>query len=162
VQVIWDQWESPVGLLTLAATEKGLCYLGFHDDSLEKWCKRYLPDAQLTQDPRGIEPYLTQLDEYFQGMRTTFTLSLEFYGTPFQKRVWGALQQIPYGEVCSYKDIAVAIHSPKAVRAVGGANNKNPIPIIVPCHRVIGTNGQLVGYGGGLDKKEQLLALEQK
>ncbi len=162
MQVTWDSFQSPIGELTLAVTEKGLCYLGFHKDGLDKLCHRYFSDATLIQDSEELLPYKTQLNEYFQGKRTTFIFSLDLHGTPFQQQVWTALQAIPYGEVRSYKEVAVSINSPKAVRAVGGANNKNPISIVIPCHRVVGSDGKLVGYGGGLDKKDKLLSLEQK
>lgn len=102
-----------------------------------------------------------QLEEYFKRKRKAFDLPLKLEGTDFQKRVWEALLTIPYGEVCSYQDIARKVGNIKAVRAVGGANNKNPIAIIVPCHRVIGKDGSLVGYGGGLQVKEFLLSLEK-
>ena len=94
-----------------------------------------------------------QLDEYFAGSRKEFDIPLKLYGTEFQIKVWKALEVIPYGETKSYKDIAICIDNPKGCRAVGLANNRNPIPIIIPCHRVIGANGKLVGYGGGIDKK---------
>lgn len=103
-----------------------------------------------------------QLGEYFSGKRTEFDLPLSLEGTEFQKSAWNALETIPYGETRSYKDIAVQIGNPKAVRAVGMANNRNPIPIIVPCHRVVGANGSLVGYGGGLPMKQHLLDLEKR
>ena len=103
-----------------------------------------------------------QLDEYFAGTRTEFTFPYRLHGTPFQEKVWEALRQIPYGETRSYKDIAEAIGHPKAYRAVGMANNANPIFIAIPCHRVIGANGSLVGYGGGLEMKKALLELEKK
>lgn len=102
-----------------------------------------------------------QLNEYLEGQREAFDLPLSPEGTQFQRDVWKALQQIPYGQTCSYRDIAENIENPKACRAVGMANNRNPIPIIIPCHRVIGTNGKLVGYGGGLEIKEYLLQLEK-
>lgn len=102
-----------------------------------------------------------QLDEYFKGIRKTFSLPIKPEGTPFQKRVWEALCTIPYGETASYKQIAIQVDCPKAARAIGMANNKNPLMIIVPCHRVIGTNGKLVGYAGGLAIKEILLNLEK-
>lgn len=102
-----------------------------------------------------------QLEEYFDGKRKYFDIPLYIEGTDFQKKVWYALMDIPYGEVRSYKDIAIAINNEKAVRAVGNANNKNKIPIIIPCHRVIGINGKLVGYAGGLEIKEKLLELER-
>ena len=101
-----------------------------------------------------------QLDEYFSGTRRSFELPLRLCGTPFQQRVWSALCEIPYGETRSYRDIAEAVGSPRAYRAVGMANNRNPILILVPCHRVIGADGALVGYGGGLDMKRALLELE--
>lgn len=104
---------------------------------------------------------INQLNEYFVGTRKNFDLPLEMNGTEFQKKVWNALCGIPYGEIRSYKDIAQEIGNPKAVRAVGGANNKNKFMIIVPCHRVIGVNGSLTGYAGGMDVKKKLLELEQ-
>lgn len=102
-----------------------------------------------------------QLQEYFSGTRTKFDLPLEPEGTLFQKGVWAKLQDIPYGKTASYKDIAQAINNPNAFRAVGNANNKNPIPIIIPCHRCVGSNGKLTGYAGGLELKQRLLDLEQ-
>lgn len=109
-----------------------------------------------------IKECYCQLDEYFQGKRFHFELPLYLYGTEFQKKVWRTLMMIPYGKTCSYLDIAVAIDNEKAVRAVGNANNKNKLPIVIPCHRVIGKNGKLVGYAGGLEKKEKLLELERE
>lgn len=102
-----------------------------------------------------------QLDEYFAGTRMTFDFAWQAHGTPFQQKVWAALCEIPYGETRSYKDIAEAIGCPKAFRAVGMANHANPIFIVIPCHRVIGSNGSLVGYGGGLEMKKALLELER-
>jgi len=102
-----------------------------------------------------------ELQEYFTGERKTFSLPLEPQGTEFQQKVWKALQEIPYGKTCSYKNIAENIGNIKASRAVGMANNKNPIPILIPCHRVIGANGKLVGYAGGLELKEKLLETEK-
>ncbi len=107
------------------------------------------------------EIVFTQLDEYFNGTRKQFNVNFDLKGTDFQKKVWNALCEIPYGETWCYQDVAIHIGNPKACRAIGLANNKNPISIIVPCHRVIGKNGKLVGYGGGLDMKEQLLKLEK-
>ncbi|OPJ54728.1 methylated-DNA--[protein]-cysteine S-methyltransferase [Clostridium chromiireducens] len=108
-----------------------------------------------------IKEAIRQLNEYFQGKRNVFDLPLEPKGTEFQKRVWNALKEIPFGETKSYGDIAKIIGNEKAARAVGMANNKNPIPIIIPCHRVIGSNGKLIGYAGGLDIKEKLLKIEK-
>lgn len=113
--------------------------------------------------PEGLALAVFQeLDEYFQGKRKTFDIPLRTHGTPFQEKVWAALRAIPYGEVRSYKEVAEAIGHPKAYRAVGMANNANPIFIIVPCHRVIGSDGSLTGYGGGLPMKKALLSLEKK
>lgn len=113
--------------------------------------------------PEGLALAVFQeLDEYFQGKRKTFDIPLRTHGTAFQEKVWAALREIPYGETRSYRDIAEAIGHPKAYRAVGMASNANPIFIIVPCHRVIGSDGSLTGYGGGLPMKKALLSLEKK
>ncbi len=109
-----------------------------------------------------LEKAERQLTEYFEGRRKNFDLPIELKGTDFQVKVWKALEKIPYGETKSYQEIAEEVASPKAFRAVGNANNKNPISIIIPCHRVIGKSGKLAGYGGGLDKKEYLLNLEKQ
>lgn len=144
-------YDSPIGILTLL--EKA--------SSLEKICFGELHNNNYTQKET---PLLTlaaeQLSEYFSGSRREFTVPLAPKGTDFQRKVWNALSVIPYGTTKTYKDIAIECDSPKAFRAVGLANNKNPIPIIIPCHRVIGTNGSLVGYAGGVDIKTQLLKLE--
>ena len=108
-----------------------------------------------------IRESFNQLKEYFQGTRREFTIPIEAEGSEFQKKVWKALLDIPYGQTRTYKEIAIAIGNEKACRAVGMANNRNPISIIIPCHRVIGANGKLVGYGGGLDIKEKLLNIEK-
>ncbi len=108
------------------------------------------------------ERVFTEIQEYFDGKRKKFTFDYKMRGTDFQKKVWKALLEIPYGETCSYKDIAKAIGNEKASRAVGLANNKNPVTIVVPCHRVIGSSGKLVGYAGGLEMKNVLLTMEKK
>lgn len=120
----------------------------------------YHPKEEIYQETPVIKEAFRQLSEYFSGNRKTFNLPLLLKGTDFQKQVWQALLKIPFGETRSYKQIAEAIGNPKAVRAVGMANNKNPLLIVIPCHRVIGANGKLVGYAVGLDKKEYLLRLE--
>lgn len=119
------------------------------------------PQKALLQTTELLSMATIQLDEYFQGKRTTFSLPFKLTGTPFQLVVWKELQNIPYGQTTSYKEIAQKINKPKACRAVGMANNKNPLPIIIPCHRVIGSNGKLIGYAGGLKLKNYLLELEQ-
>lgn len=119
------------------------------------------PQKALLQTTELLSMATIQLDEYFQGKRTIFSLPFKLTGTPFQLAVWKELQNIPYGKTTSYKEIAQKINKPKACRAVGMANNKNPLPIIIPCHRVIGSNGKLIGYAGGLKLKNYLLELEQ-
>lgn len=159
--------ETPLGSVTVAVLDGKVCWLSFAgckpaEWELEIWSKSSLgPVARMTEGGEDVQSVLDQLNGYFAGERRQFDTPVTFVGgTPFQRKVWQELLNIPYGEVRSYKDIARAIGMPKAVRAVGGANNKNPISIIVPCHRVVGSNGALVGYGGGLDKKEYLLKLE--
>jgi methylated-DNA-[protein]-cysteine S-methyltransferase len=156
--------ETPIGPLLIASTKKGLCFIQFGTGehallSLAAWSERQGLAAPFLDQARNQQAVL-ELEEYFAGKRKDFSMPLDLYGTPFQKAVWTALTRIPYGETRSYKDIALAIGSGKAVRAIGGANNRNPVPVIVPCHRVIGANGTLVGYGGGLPIKEHLLELE--
>lgn len=119
------------------------------------------PQKALLQTTELLSMATIQLDEYFQGKRTVFSLPFKLTGTPFQLAVWKELQNIPYGKTTSYKEIAQKINKPKAYRAVGMANNKNPLPIIIPCHRVIGSNGKLIGYAGGLNLKNYLLELEK-
>ena len=145
-------YESPVGALTLAENEGRLVFLLFGKRQID------MPYGE-NDFLRGV---IMQLDAYFAGERRSFDIPIEMCGTPFQKKVWTALQSIPYGSTVSYKELAEMIGSPKACRAVGSANNKNPISIIVPCHRVIGADGKLTGYGGGVDNKAYLLKLEQK
>jgi methylated-DNA-[protein]-cysteine S-methyltransferase len=166
-RVVFGTMPSPIGPLTIACTDKGVCAIEFGKDekailTLQFWCRRWLHTDRVEQDQEALQEAIRQLNEYFDGHRTNFDLPLDLYGTPFQRMVWDQLLLIPYGETRSYKDIAFAIKSPKSVRAVGGANHHNPVPIIIPCHRVVGTNGALVGYGGGLSIKEALLDLERR
>ncbi|WP_349409532.1 methylated-DNA--[protein]-cysteine S-methyltransferase [Pseudalkalibacillus sp. SCS-8] len=165
--VQYGEMESPVGPLTLLKTEKGLCRIDFGSAEenlplINAWLKKQALKAELTFDHASFQPFIEQINEYFNRERTHFDIPIALFGSTFQKKVWEGLVKIPYGETYSYKDVATMIGSPKAVRAIGSANNKNPLPIIIPCHRVIGSNGSLVGYGGGLDKKEILLNLEQE
>jgi methylated-DNA-[protein]-cysteine S-methyltransferase len=153
----YSELPSPLGPITLRASSRGLSGIflenGRHAPPRPA---DWLPDHDTLADAR------TQLAEYFAGARTSFDLALDLSsGTPFQQRVWTALLTIPHGETVSYGEIARRIGQPKAVRAVGLANGRNPICIVVPCHRVIGANGALTGYGGGLDRKQALLTLEQ-
>lgn len=157
-------WNSPVGPLLAAAVDRGVCLLEFSDPSrveasatrLTRWF-----GGPLVAD---THPHLTQLfaelEEYFQGRRREFTVRLVIRGTDFEQATWKALQRIPYGETCSYADIARAIDNPHAVRAVGSANGRNRIAIVIPCHRVVNADGRMGGYGGGLWRKKRLLDLE--
>jgi methylated-DNA-[protein]-cysteine S-methyltransferase len=147
--------ESPVGPLTLAGNGRRLMHLWMVDQSHEPSHNGWQHNNKAFSD--AVE----QLDEYFAGERREFDLELDLVGTNFQRRVWEALLTIPYGETRSYGYIAEQIGSPGAFRAVGLANGRNPIGIIVPCHRVIGANGSLIGYGGGLERKTILLELER-
>jgi len=144
---------SPIGLLRLTAEDGRLTSIQFPN---QHGARR----AHYRDDDPVLENCARQLTEYFAGKRRTFDLPLSADGTAFQREVWAALGAIPYGEVRSYSDIAHAIKREKAVRAVGAANGRNPLPIVVPCHRVIGTNGTLTGFAGGLDAKKTLLELE--
>jgi O-6-methylguanine DNA methyltransferase len=149
--------SSPVGPLFLAASPKGLVRLEF-----ETRVQNLNPKIiQLQESRKVLAPYLDQLDEYFAGQRREFSIPLDLRGTDFQLQCWRALLDIPYGETRSYRDLAQAIGHPNAFRAVGMSNNRNPIAIVVPCHRVIAADGSLCGYGGGLDIKRKLLDLER-
>jgi methylated-DNA-[protein]-cysteine S-methyltransferase len=147
--------DSAVGRLTLAGVDGRLMHLRMVDQTYEP--SRDGWEADDDAFPDAVE----QLEAYFGGDRTEFDLALELVGTAFQRKVWAALLTIPYGETRSYGEIARQIGAPTAFRAVGLANGHNPIGIIVPCHRVIGSNGNLIGYGGGLDRKRALLAMEK-
>ncbi|MDF2923589.1 MAG: [Fe-S]-binding protein [Paenibacillaceae bacterium] len=167
--IYYKYLEAPIGRLLLCSTERGLCRIGFDRsrqqeeelEELEQWARlRIAADSRLLEGGFHIEEAEEQLRQYFAGERSGFSVSLDLHGTPFQQQVWQSLAKIPYGEVRSYKQIAQNIGSPKAVRAVGGANNRNPVPVIIPCHRVIGASGDMVGYAGGLTIKQMLLELE--
>ncbi|GAA3459951.1 methylated-DNA--[protein]-cysteine S-methyltransferase [Saccharothrix longispora] len=148
--------DSPVGVLTLVATGGVLCGLYMTD-------QRHRPAQESfgVEDPSCFDEATAQLGEYFAGRRTSFDLPLELIGTPFQRTVWRALLDIPYGGTLSYGELAAALGRPSAARAVGLANGKNPVSVIVPCHRVVGSTGDLTGYGGGLARKRQLLDFER-
>jgi methylated-DNA-[protein]-cysteine S-methyltransferase len=143
---------SPVGSLRLQADDGGLTGIWFVGNGEPE-------RGDLDSDP-VLRATAEQLAEYFAGRRTGFELPLAATGTPFQRAVWDALREIPYGRTWSYADVALHIGNPRAVRAVGAANGRNPLPIVVPCHRVVGANGTLTGYGGGLENKRILLDLE--
>lgn len=165
-QVYWEVLAHPIfgdKPIYLAATDKGLCLITLPHESFEtmqRWVGHHLPHAMLVRDRVRMAHYSRELTAYLDGARQTFTLALDLIGTPFQRAVWQALTKIGYGQVMSYSEIAEAIHNPGAVRAVGAANGKNPLPFVVPCHRVIGKGKTLTGYRGGLHVKETLLKLE--
>lgn len=158
----------------IAATDEGLIYLQYQEgdadqgvadeaawSELTKWAKNRFPAYSWMENKAVLEPYVQQLEEYLQGLRKTFTLPLHLRGTDFQQTVWRALNEIPHGETVSYSQIALKLDKANAVRAVGTAIGANPVLIVVPCHRVLGSNGALTGYRGGLANKEKLLVLEK-
>jgi methylated-DNA-[protein]-cysteine S-methyltransferase len=156
-QIYFTHMKSPVGRLLLVASDRGLKGIGFPEGKMARQ-----PERGWKADPDRFAEVIRQLTAYFSGELREFDLELAPEGTPFQLRVWRQLASIPYGTTVSYGEIARRIGSAKAVRAVGAANGRNPLPIVVPCHRVIGGDGSLTGYGGGLSVKEELLALERK
>ncbi|HEX7063524.1 MAG TPA: methylated-DNA--[protein]-cysteine S-methyltransferase [Bacillales bacterium] len=164
--IFYGEMESPLGWLTIVSTSKGVCKLEFGSieenmPNIHAWTKKHFLKSQMLRDEEQINPVIRELEEYFRGERFSFDLPLVLRGTPFQRKVWETLKEIPHGETRSYKQVAQLMKADKAVRAVGNANNKNPLPILIPCHRVIGSNGSLVGYGGGIDKKQYLLEFEK-
>jgi methylated-DNA-[protein]-cysteine S-methyltransferase len=144
--------HSQIGFLEVVGNQKGILTITFGVDEFESDCN----------PPTPMSDCLRQLAEYFKGRRQKFSIPLLLEGTDFQKAVWRQLQKIPFGQTASYGDVARAVGSPKAFRAVGNANNKNPIPLIIPCHRVIGSDGKLVGFGGGIWRKAWLLDHEKR
>jgi methylated-DNA-[protein]-cysteine S-methyltransferase len=154
----YTKFTSKFGEITLIGDENGINRLHWESEEVKRPLE-ILPDWK--RNDEFFAEARKQLQEYFAGERKTFDMKLNPQGTDFQKRVWKALSEIPYGELRSYQDIAIAIGNKKACRAVGMANSRNPIPIIVPCHRVIGKNGKLVGFAIGLNSKQSLIQLEQ-
>jgi len=157
--------QTPIGRLRFASTEKGLAFVELPKADgcgLRGWIHQQLRGARCREAREPNEAAIAQIFEYLDGARTEFDLPLDLRGTEFQLQVWEALRAIPFGECRSYRDIAVAVGRPRAVRAVGTANGSNPLPLVVPCHRVINSDGRLGGYGGGLPLKAQLLAMEAR
>jgi len=151
-------YDAPLGPLYIESEGDAIVEILFYPDERPKFKREIIT----TTDTDVLRACVEELNAYFAGQLQKFSVPLKPAGTDFRMRVWKALCDIPYGETISYKELAEAISNPKAIRAVGGANHHNPISIIIPCHRVIGANGTLVGYGGGLDKKKFLLGLEQQ
>jgi O-6-methylguanine DNA methyltransferase len=154
-----DRYHAPFGALTLLSSKRGLCYISFPDreENIHPWVLRTFGKGISIVEDGGNRDVSEELDAYFRGQLREFKCDLDLKGTSFQKKVWEALRGIPYGQTRSYGEIARTVGNPKAVRAVGSANGANPVPIIVPCHRVIQSNGSLGGFGGGLDLKKSLL-----
>lgn len=161
--VIVGAVETPAGIYQAACTLAGVGRLSFPTDDANEcldWARRWAPQAQIHASGGLLSELAAQLTAYFEGRLRVFDVPLDMRGTPFQLRVWREVLGVRYGEVRTYAAIATAIGQPQAFRAVGAANGANPIPIIVPCHRLIGANGSLIKYGGGLDVKRRLLAIE--
>jgi O-6-methylguanine DNA methyltransferase len=165
MEIVHTSWvEAPIGTLRIASTRRGLAYVELPHASgrgLGGWLRRRAPDASCEEADEPNRAAATQILEYLAGKRTEFDLPLDLRGTPFQRRVWDELLEIPYGETRSYQEIARAVRRPRALRAVGNANGANPVSLVVPCHRVVASGGKLGGYAGGLALKARLLAMER-
>lgn len=163
--IYWTRLEQGPWAMYVAATAKGLCYIGSPNaqfEELEVWAKKRLPTYTLEENAEEVQSYTKEISAYLAGRSYKFPLAMDLHGTPFQQSVWRVLQELAYGQVVTYTDIADAIGKPKSVRAVGSAIGANPVLIFVPCHRVIAKSGKLGGFRAGLEMKEQLLALERK
>jgi methylated-DNA-[protein]-cysteine S-methyltransferase len=162
--IYWSLLSHNSWSIYIAATSTGLCFVGAQNGTLAdltQWTEKNYPGSNFEENSKILNQYMTEIMEYLDGKRTSFTTQFDFKGTNFQQSVWKALCEIPYGQTKTYSEIAQAIDKPSAVRAVGGAIGKNPILILVPCHRVIGKNGSLTGFRGGLTMKTKLLDLEK-
>ncbi|ARD47842.1 MULTISPECIES: methylated-DNA--[protein]-cysteine S-methyltransferase [unclassified Sporosarcina] len=163
--IYWNSFDIEHGLVALAATEKGVCYIGLGEGSEERmknWLSRQFGEAAVMQDADRLSDAAAEISKYLSGEIRQFVSPFDSIGTSFQLAVWEVLRDIPYGETAAYSDIAESIGRPAAVRAVASAIGKNPLLLIVPCHRVIGKNGSLSGYRDGLQWKERLLCLEKE
>ena len=158
------EFDSPIGLLRIASSDVGLAHVQLSHASgrgFDGWRSRHVPDATVRAGYEPNQVYVAQILEFLDGKREVFEFALDVRGTPFQIAVYEEVARIPFGHVRSYAEVAAAVRRPTATRAVGAANGANPIPLVVPCHRVISSSGHLQGYAGGLDLKAKLLALEQ-
>ncbi|MDA2934626.1 methylated-DNA--[protein]-cysteine S-methyltransferase [Acidobacteria bacterium AH-259-D05] len=163
MKLYFQELDTLIGKLQVAASSVGVCRICFPAESPSdrfSWFNRHFSRVPEEGSEAAISEAIEQLDRYFQGRQPTFRMPLDLRGTPFQIRVWRELLKIPYGSTVSYGEVAGRIGSPRASQAVGSAVGRNPVPIVVPCHRVIGHDGALVGFGGGLATKEKLLELE--
>ena len=159
----YQELDTPIGKLLVAATSRGLCRICFPSESeahRARWFDRYFSATPWEGEGSSLGEAIRQLIRYFEGRKGSFELPLDLRGTPFQIQVWRQLLEIPYGTTVSYGEVARAVGNPRASQAVGSAVGRNPVPIVVPCHRVIGHDGSLVGFGGGLPTKVKLLELE--
>ena len=165
-KIVWKIIDTRMGRLMVGASDKGVCLTEFIDrKNLQVSLERLITDhnAELVYGSNEIlENLIKELTSYFEGELKNFTVPIDIKGSPFQLDVWNALLKIPYGETTSYQNIAKVINNPNAIRAVGKANGENYLAIVIPCHRVIGSDGSLIGYGGGLNKKEKLLQMEAR
>ncbi len=162
--VTWASLKTRIGTIRVAATPRGVCKISLGQETAQDflgWIERHIGHApRKPQHSSLVALALDQIVEYLNGQRREFDLPLDLRGTEFQRRVWSAVAGIPYGQTRTYAEIAQTIGQPSAVRAVGAANGANPLPLVVPCHRVVGSDGSLTGYGGGLDVKRKLLEME--
>lgn len=161
--VIWSPFRHATWQFFAAASKNGLCCVTLPNESqetLRTYIRRHFPEAVLERDDEQMAPYVGQFTAYLNGRLKQFTIPLDVRGTPFQRAVWEVLRQIPYGHLTTYCEIAAQLKKPTASRAVGAAVGANPLPIVIPCHRVVGKDGRLTGYRGGLDVKAALLRLE--
>lgn len=161
--IYWTYFEDGPWRFLLAATDGGLCYTGSQNrdvEELEAWAAKRFKGSELVENAEKLALYVEQFKQYFNGERKVLDFSIHYEGTDFQKGIWHALQDIPFGETTTYSAIAQIIGNPKAVRAVGTAIGANPVMVVIPCHRVIGKNGTLTGFRGGPEMKEKLLELE--
>ena len=165
-KIVWKIIDTRMGRLMVGASDKGVCLTEFIDrKNLQVSLERLITDhnAELVYGSNEIlENLIKELTSYFEGELKNFTVPIDIKGSPFQLNVWNALLKIPYGETTTYQNIAKVINNPNAIRAVGKANGENYLAIVIPCHRVIGSDGSLIGYGGGLNKKEKLLQMEAR
>lgn len=163
--IYWSLLNHNDWKMYIAATSRGLCFIGSQNMPFEEmsvWAEKRFPGSPLVEAGEKLKPYAVELIEYFEGERQSFSVPFDYNGTVFQLAVWKALCEIPYGETRAYSDIANSINKPAAVRAVGAAIGANPVLITIPCHRVVGKDGKLTGYRGGLEMKTQLLDLERQ
>jgi len=161
-KVFCASFEAPIGIIYVASTEKGLCKIALPKDgksSFLNWIGANFQPEEIVDDRRKNSPTIRQLNEYLIGKRTKFEIDIDLIGTPFQQRIWTELMKIPYGTITTYKQLAKLVHT-KGYRAVGASVSRNPLPIVIPCHRVIGSDLKLVNYSGGIRLKEYLLRLE--